>query len=249
MDQPRFAYLTIALLGLASLGCRVTNLPAERPDDLAISLSSGGGMFPAWEWLEIEGNRGAYRERHQQAERSVEFAVPDEELDRLYRTFRENRFDCIETYERRVSDRGGTTIRLRYGSETVSVSDGGMTFIEQDWQEEYRNVRDAIQAVAERAIEAARVPVTVVLEASLVGEIVTASLNFDNLAGGPEPLAAPLEVAVRQLPGPVTLQASLRLGEREHAYLNEVVEVAAERRFTLSRDGNALRLTTSDSPP
>jgi hypothetical protein len=73
-----------------------------------------------------------------------------EKLDHLYSIFVKNDFDRVKTYEEQVYDRGGETIFLRWSNgKFASVSNSGMTFVEESWRGEWNACLSELKEIIE----------------------------------------------------------------------------------------------------
>ncbi|MCI0394555.1 MAG: hypothetical protein L0332_18320 [Chloroflexi bacterium] len=134
-----------AALTLLLVAC--AGLPAARPADFAIIYHSNGGMLPQGANIEASAAGGAYRLWDGRVEIGVAFQPTEAQLDALYAAVRDNRVERIQSYEEETYDRGGSSISVTAGGETVQVSDSGMSYVREEWQEEYSNILGALDSL------------------------------------------------------------------------------------------------------
>ena len=80
----------------------------------------------------------------------VDFMLSDVELDSIYNVVVENKFNEIETYSKKVYDRGGTSVSVSFGNNQFRVSNSGSSFIEKEWSKEYSNVSGFVNNMAQK---------------------------------------------------------------------------------------------------
>ncbi len=122
-----------------------SKLPAERPTP-----------FSATYQIDAEGERidtitlaaSPARQASQRGRRNVSVAydAPEETLDHVYQTLRTQACDQVETQVQRGSDRGGTILQLRFGSNRHVVNDKGLFFPKPEWIEAYKACANAMDA-------------------------------------------------------------------------------------------------------
>jgi hypothetical protein len=120
-------------------------LPDSRPERLVIEYHVDGGMRYYSEALYISEDSSYYTVNDGGAISRINFKLSPSELDKLYKFFTDNDFDRIKTYDEKVYDRGGESIYLRWGkNKYASVSNAGMTFVKESWQNEWSSCISAL---------------------------------------------------------------------------------------------------------
>jgi hypothetical protein len=128
-------------------------LPSSRPADITFRYHVDGGMMYYSEELFLSGDSCWYKINDAGAESKTYFKLNDEQLDRLYKTFRDNDFDRIETYTEKVYDRGGEGIGLYWGkNKSCGASSSGITFIDKAWSGEWSACVKAITNIISEEI-------------------------------------------------------------------------------------------------
>jgi hypothetical protein len=123
-------------------------LPDARPADFEIAYNRGGGMVPYGEGLRLSASGGTYSLFNHGIQLEIAFAVKPDDLDRLYRLVKENRFDAIQTEQQKVYDRGGTSLQVTAAGRVYNVADSGMSFVKEPWRKQFAAVADALEAFA-----------------------------------------------------------------------------------------------------
>jgi hypothetical protein len=123
-------------------------LPGARPEKFAVSYFLGGGMRYYGETLYISADSCTYEINDEGAKSKIYFNLSSDELDKLYKVFKDNDFHKIKTYDQEVYDRGGVSISLSWGNgKSANVSDGGMTFIKENWKNEWSACISALKDI------------------------------------------------------------------------------------------------------
>lgn len=111
--------LAILIFSLLMIqGCEAqTQLPKEMPEKITIRLNESGGMMRAYKKITIDEGILEFEELKggRQTAQKWTAAVSREDLEKLYQTFVENRFDTIKNDERQG-------IVYDAGSESISIS-------------------------------------------------------------------------------------------------------------------------------
>src|SRR5690606_2227506 len=139
----------------------------------SLRYSSDGGMLPVGERLTLTAGTSTYEYYDRGNTTRVEFELTEQELNDLYQWLRENRFDRIEVRTEQVYDRGGESISINFGTNHYSVSNAGISFVEEDWREEWGNVLGAVTDLMQRKLDEQRVTYTIVIDRTLTGETVS----------------------------------------------------------------------------
>lgn len=246
--------LHIVLLALAVLcgGCShalPTRLPEQRPADLDITESNGGGMVRAGDSTHISAKGCQFERWYGPNKVRAHFSLKPAELDKLYAVLRKNHFDRIQTRrEEGVYDRGGVTVSVSWGKKSYSISNAGLDFVRKDWARQWKAVLRAIDETTDHALEPKKVSVKFVFDTSLAGRQVTlqvgsrAQVRRQLPAGGS---GKDFEIPVRDLPGPYALH--IEAGKAK-AY-DGTIELAAGRVFRFTVASGALALEGADGKP
>lgn len=125
-----------------------SRLPEQCPEDIIFIYRLSGGLRYYSEMIFISRDSCYYLVNNAGSITRCDFNLSGEELETLYLIFRDNNFDRIETYEKRVFDRGGENIILNWGKEYVNVSNSGFSFIEDKWLYSWQNCIDSIKKIA-----------------------------------------------------------------------------------------------------
>lgn len=140
----------LTLFGLFWLTACTSQLPAGRPSDFAVNYGISGGMMPYGSSLYIDNSHVTTTTFNQGVTIGATFTPSASELDALYQTILDSQFDRIQTYEEQVYDRGGSSISVTVNGETYNKADGGMSYIQANWQTAYNDVEQAINALVNR---------------------------------------------------------------------------------------------------
>ncbi len=123
-------------------------LPDSRPEKFAILYGLSGGMMYYSETMYLSSDSCTYEVNDGGAKSKIYFNLGAAELDAIYKTFKDNDFDRIKTYEEQVLDRGGESISLSWADgKYANIFNGGMTFIKDSWQTEWSNCLSALMNV------------------------------------------------------------------------------------------------------
>ena len=126
-------------------------LPDSAPNNLVIQYSMNGGMLYYSESIYISSDSSFWQVNDEGNVSKVYFAISPDEMDKLYSAFKDNKFDRITTKDVMVTDRGGEDISLFWGNnQHVSVSNSGLKFIDEDWQNNWKNCRIALLEICIR---------------------------------------------------------------------------------------------------
>jgi hypothetical protein len=245
MNKPSslFLFLFLVLFSLSACQPPESQLPAERPADFSLSYSSSGGMLPIGENLTLTAGTSTYEYYDHGNTTLVEFELTEQELNDLYQWLRQNRFDLIETRSEQVFDRGGESISINWGTTHYNVSNSGLSFIEEDWQEEWGNVLGAVTDLMQRKLEEQRVVYTIVLDRSLTGETVSIYLNNGPVFSGVVENADDLDAITfpqQQLPGVARLVVQV---DSQAIYQEYEVTIEEAAGIQISLEDNQLIFT------
>lgn len=141
----------------------------ENPEKIVIEWSEGGGMLPEGENIYLSPDSSYWNRWRRDYDQRVYFESSPDELNELYEVFKQNKFDRIKLIEEReVYDRGGTNINLQADKEFFSKNNSGLTFIDDNWYEEYNAVSEAIYSFAMRKTENSKIPLRIEFDPSLI---------------------------------------------------------------------------------
>jgi len=148
--------LNLALILLLFAGFSFTGnssgndpLPDSVPKNLVIRHSLSGGMVYYSESIYISEDSCFWEINDEGSVSKVYFALSTDEKDKLYTVFRDNKFDQITTHEIMVADRGGEDITLFWGKgRHASVSNSGISFIDDDWQDNWKACENALLEIS-----------------------------------------------------------------------------------------------------
>src|SRR5690606_29581630 len=108
----------------------------------------------------------------------IYFKPTKKELEKLYDIILMNSFHAIETYEEMVYDRGGTTINVRADGEENSVSNSGMTFIKENWRNEWEAIEGEIRNVIAANLKKQEKQVTIKFDDSFMDDDKIVNFNI-----------------------------------------------------------------------
>lgn len=176
MNKHSIIALVLVLAGCSSLA--PTQLPVERPSDFTVEIYESGGMLDQSTNWSISGSEASYLYRYNQLESSETFTVTPAQLDAIWGQLRAVRFDRIaENEEQDVYDRGGTTITVTYGDETIIKSDSGSTFISSSNGERFYTVSRMIIQIFDEYLQTREQTVAVDISAELLPDMQWLYLN------------------------------------------------------------------------
>ena len=187
-------YLILLLLGLTA--CNKSQLPEARPEQFTLHFTSGGGMTPLSEQLQLSESDSFYGYFYSGVNVQIHFEVDGAGLDGLYQTVRDNRFDQIESREELVYDRGGESVTIQFGSESYQVADAGIRFVKSAWADEWGNVLAAIYQVY--ALDPAGMPIVLSWDNGLGSWQVVLDLGNNFAGASPAPTMNRLQFLVYQ---------------------------------------------------
>jgi hypothetical protein len=153
-------------------------LPDSRPEKLSINYTLGGGMRYYSESMFISLDSCVYTVNDEGAISKIYFKITPEEFDKLYEVFTDNKFHKIKTYHEQVYDRGGESISISWGNgKSASVDDGGMTFIEKNWVNEWTACLGALKDFAAKEIDKQKKDYEVRIDKTLFGKTMSVYIN------------------------------------------------------------------------
>jgi hypothetical protein len=147
------------------------NLPDTRPEKLSIQYSLGGGMAYYSENLYISQDSCVYTINDEGAISKYYFTMTGEQLDNLYKVFKDNNFNKIKTREEMIYDRGGESIGLSWGKgKYAHIDDAGMTLIEDSWKKEWSECLGAVKNVLSEQLNKQKKDYEVRIDKTLFGK-------------------------------------------------------------------------------
>ncbi|MEO8666749.1 MAG: hypothetical protein ABI462_14755 [Ignavibacteria bacterium] len=178
-----FIILTLLFLYSCNLklaGNKTTDdvFPEKRPSDFTIVYSENGGMLDISETMFISKDSCYYEKNKYRNIVRVDFRLSDAALDSIYDEVVKNKFNEIETYSKKVYDRGGNSISVSFGDTNFRVSNSGFSFIEKDWTEEYKSVMETVSRYAESEWEKKSSEFLITIENSVNDRV--GYIMFDN---------------------------------------------------------------------
>lgn len=208
--------LASMLWGLFS-GCGSPNgysqqkLPEKLPENFSINYRNGGGMRPESNGLYISKDSCYMEYFSYRANNKIHFNITESELNALYQVFFEQKFDKIKTYEQRVHDRGGTSLSLSLGTNTITVSNGGMNFVEKKWEDAYQKCLDALLKLAKEKTEPLKLGYEIQFDKSITksGHLCYFNIPDTDFYHHSEEMGMPNKLSVQLFPGEHSLQLNL----------------------------------------
>ncbi|EAY26155.1 hypothetical protein [Microscilla marina] len=125
----------------------VSKLPKKRPENLVIEVSKQGGMLPISKGIYISKDSCYQKHRAYQTENKTYFTLNASELDQIYATFVNNKFDRLKTRNIRTHDRGGVSIFLRINRATYKIHDSGSTYINKGSKAAFSHILSSIKSL------------------------------------------------------------------------------------------------------
>lgn len=187
----KMKYLTLIIINIAFLFsgfiCAKSTdksdnspLPDTRPADISFRYHVNGGMMYYFENLYISADSCYYEVNDGGSVSKSYFKMNSDQLDRLYKTFKENDFDKIKTYEEKVYDRGGENISLSWGKKySCSISNSGMSFIKDSWHKEWNNCESAMTGIIAEEIPKLKKNYEIKFDGSLFNKEIYMQINRD----------------------------------------------------------------------
>ena len=146
-------------------------LPDSRPEKFAILYGLSGGMMYYSESMYLSSDSCTYEVNDGGVKSKIYFNLSAADLDGLYKIFKDNKFDRIKTYEQEVFDRGGESIYLSWADgKYASVFNGGMTFINDNWQTEWSNCLGSLMNVLHAQLDKQKKDYEVRIDRSFFGK-------------------------------------------------------------------------------
>jgi hypothetical protein len=123
--------------------------PETRPPNFKIIYNQNGGMLNISESVYISADSCSFEKNKYGNTVRVNFMLDSRQIDSLYTKLRENKFNEIETYNKTVYDRGGSTVSVTVGDTVLVKSNSGFSFIQNEWADEYSNISGVTYALAQ----------------------------------------------------------------------------------------------------
>jgi hypothetical protein len=157
-----------------------STLPDSRPGDITFRYHVDGGMMYYSENLFISADSCYYTVNDGGAELRINFTMTTGQLDELYKVFKDNDFDRIETYTEQVYDRGGEGISLNWESgKYCHVNSSGMTFIKRKWSAEFSVCIKAMTSVITSETDKLKKDYQIMLDKSMFDNEIYVQVNRD----------------------------------------------------------------------
>jgi hypothetical protein len=170
--------LSVILFSLVGAKCSNADIGDNVPKDFRVILRDGGGMARQGATYFISRDSSFADIMDNDANSKVYFKVSMDQLKSLYNIILQNSFHAIETYEEMVYDRGGTTIDVRADGESYQISNSGMTFIKENWRNEWQAVEDEIRSIISSELDRASEDVVLNIDESVMDENKIVNFNI-----------------------------------------------------------------------
>jgi len=129
---------------------------------IVIRWHSDGGMLPESENIYISTDSSYWSMWRYDYEQKIYFNTSQNEIDKLYTVFLQNKFDKIRVIdETEVYDRGGTSLDITADNIYVQVSNSGMSFIAEKSWINYSNIEREVCDFTFQKIESTKIPVVI----------------------------------------------------------------------------------------
>ncbi|OJJ19552.1 hypothetical protein BKI52_22355 [marine bacterium AO1-C] len=189
----------------------VSKLPKKRPKGMVIEMGNGGGMLPISKGVYISEDSCYQRNWAYRVENKTYFKLSNQELDQLYQTFVDNKFDRIRTLHSQTHDRGGTSVYLRINRKTYQVHNAGSTYIRKGSQSNFGEVVSNIKKIVAAKISPLLQDFSIqlnqeVIDLSLSGHISSPTANISK--GFKQGDNIPNNITLKFLPGKHHLRIS-----------------------------------------
>ena len=205
-------------------------LPEKRPKDVVFNYNEDGGMLPVGKNYFISADSSFANYYMYDARNKIYFNVSTEELDELYNIFYKNDFDKIKTFEEMVYDRGGNKVSISWKGEKIYKSNTGISFIEKEWQEEYRVILSAIGKLVAPKINELKINFTLKIDTSIINlDKVTKIIIDDDITYYSSKDGIKDSISLNLIPGEHNVRVSVT-NKEETDYKNKVF---ASKHFVL----------------
>ena len=141
----------LALAALLGLGACATTLPSQRPADLTIRMSRGGGQPAEGKAHADELVLSSAHDSHYKVEYAgggavtLALDVSDDDLDVLYAVLRDNGFDLMSDEEAAQVQGPGTTVTLEWEQSTYTAHENGTSPHGGKYETKWGNVISAFK--------------------------------------------------------------------------------------------------------
>lgn len=166
----RYTYILI-LIAFVLSGCATDKMPEQRPEDFTVTYTEDGGMLDKSKTIFFSKDSSYVSIRNYGAENKTYILTSKADLDNIYKVLKENNFEHIDVREEeKVYDRGGNTVSVSFGGETISKSNSGLSFVEDSWQKQYGEVTTAINKLADDFLEKMKRNFKIEIDTTLLGD-------------------------------------------------------------------------------
>lgn len=141
-------HVLIAALALALAACGDSAPPEKRPADLVVNYSWDLAPADVTGRLDIVKGLATYRDKRGDNQVRFTFKPAPAQLDALWRALQENRFDTIETEERKPGLRKSVeTLIVRWSDREVTLSDGVKVRVRAEHRDRWRKIELALRTL------------------------------------------------------------------------------------------------------
>ena len=174
--------LSTILFSLVGAKCTNADIGDNVPKDFRVILRDGGGMVRQGATYFLSKDSSFAEMWEGDANNKVYFKTSMDDLKNLYNIMLQYDFHAVEMYEEMVYDRGGTTISVRADGESYEKIDGGMSFIEESWRDEFQKVEDEIRKIVAGNLKKLEKEVTIKFDESFMMDTKIVNFNIDDYA-------------------------------------------------------------------
>ncbi|MFC2092314.1 hypothetical protein ACFLSV_00300 [Bacteroidota bacterium] len=218
--------LMITALNFYSCSTFSQILPEKRPDDVVFFYSESGGMLSVGKNYIISADSSFTNYYMYDARNKIHFNASPEEVDELYNIFYKNDFDKIKTFEEMVYDRGGNKVSISWKGEKIYKSNTGISFIEKEWQEEYRVILSAIGKLVALKINKLKINFTLKIDTSIINlDKITKIIIDDDITYYSSKDGIKDSINLNLIPGEHNVRVSVT-NKEETDYQNKVLQVS-----------------------
>jgi len=164
----------LALAMLPGLAACATTLPAQRPADLTIKMTRGGGQPAEGKARADELVLSSARDSHYKVEYAgggavtLSLDVTEEDLDALYAVLRDNGFDRMSG-EDGTDQSPGTTVTLEWEQVTYTAHENGSTPHGGKFETQWGNVISAFKSYKKAQIKDKGIDMPATFDGTLFG--------------------------------------------------------------------------------
>jgi hypothetical protein len=215
-------------------------------EDVIIQLSNSEGMTGNFINALIVGSKSHISYKNNLGEDNFEFNVDEKKMKALIDVFLDNNFPTIKTTQKKVYDRGGNTITVRYRDTTIIISDAGGSFVADEDLQRFNNCVNAITKITTEEIN--KLTTTVYLN---FDEQFTDMTHFANVSFSSsfifvtDTVQAGKYYAVKLNKGTfdVYIDYFKRLSKQNVTTLSKKINICGGDTFFFGRDGTELTLS------